>query len=131
MEANKHEMNRFTLPLLALSALAACATVDARTPALAGTAVPLDQPVAVGNLVATPLAVVEDSRCPINARCVRAGDLIVSTRITGNGWTETAPLKLGEPHATHGNTIMLSSGEPGRMAGTAQTAPRDYRFTFE
>jgi len=121
------------LTFLAPFFLAACATTpmaDA-APAPAGTAVALGQAVTVGELVLTPYEVVTDSRCPINARCVWAGELIVSTRIDGPGWRETAELKLGEPHLAHGTSVMLSSGEPGRMAGAAETSPEDYRFTFE
>jgi len=121
------------LALLAPIFLAACATMPQPDlpPAPAGTAVALGQPVAVGELVLTPREVVTDSRCPINARCVWAGELIVSTRIDGPGWRETAELKLGEPHIAHGVNVMLSSGEPGRMAGADAPAPGDYRFTYE
>lgn len=84
----------------------------------------------VGKLVAVPQALVEDSRCPINARCVWAGRAVLSTRIYGPGFDETVPLVLGEPYATHGTTITLTSAEPGKMAG--QTVPMStYRFTFE
>ena len=119
--------------LLAPLLLAACATTplaDA-APAPVGTAVALGQSVSVGALVLTPLKVVTDSRCPINARCVWAGELVVSTQVDGPGWREVAELKLGEPKAVRGTNLMLSSGEPGRMAGAAETAPREYRFTFE
>ena len=46
----------------------------------------LGQPTRVGRLVVTPLRVAEDSRCPINARCVWAGRAVVQTRIDGPGW---------------------------------------------
>ena len=36
----------------------------------------------VGTLAVTPLRVVEDSRCPINARCIWAGRLILTTAMT-------------------------------------------------
>ena len=65
----------------------------------------------------TPQAVVEDSRCPINARCVWAGRLVLSTRIKGAGWRETVKLTLGQPYATHGAGLALVSAEPGKMAG--------------
>lgn len=112
--------------LLALPALllAAACTVIPDTPlvdgppaAAAGTPVPLGQPVWAGRLVATPMMVVEDSRCPMNARCVQAGRLVVATRIDGTGWRETVPLTLGEPHETHGTRITLVSGTPERMVG--------------
>lgn len=122
--------------LAATCALVGCATyqtgptVDDGRAAPAGTAVGLGQPVRAGSLVITPKAVSEDSRCPENARCVWAGRLIVSTRIDGTGWRETAPLTLGVPHATHGTTITLVSGLPEKQAGQ-ENAPEAYRFTFE
>lgn len=109
------------LPLLALAS--ACAAipdtplVDGPPAADAGTQVRLGEPVWVGKLVATPMMVVEDSRCPMNARCIQAGKLVVATRIDGTGWRETVPLTLGEPHATHGTSVTLVSGTPEKVAG--------------
>lgn len=124
-------------PALLLTALSACAVIpDAPRPEIAplpaGTPVALGQAVTVGSVVAMPMAVVEDSRCPINARCVWAGRLVVTTRIDGAGWRETADLTLGEPWSTRGLTLALVSGEPGRLAGEGQDIPKDaYRFTYE
>lgn len=128
---------RIWAPALLLAALPACAVIpDAARPesvgAAQGTPVALGQPVKVGALVATPMAVVEDSRCPINARCAWPGRLVVKTRIDGAGWRDTADLTLGEPWSTHDVILVLTSGEPGRMAGTAEeTPPSAYRFTYE
>ncbi len=124
-------------PLALLTALGACTTIPdaggvASVSLPQGSAAALGQRVAVGTMVVTPQAVVEDSRCPINARCVWAGRLVVKTRIEGQGWRETADLTLGEPYATHGTALALTSGEPGRMAGEGKETPKDaYRFTFE
>ena len=104
-------------------------TPDGPAPAIEGTAVALGQPVQVGRLVATPIAIVEDSRCPADARCVWAGRLVVSTRLQGPGWRETPELALGEPYATHATTITLISGRPERQAGS-EIAPERYRFAY-
>lgn len=123
--------------LLAALSLAACAVIpDAPRPESVavpqGTPVALGQPVEVGSVVATPMAVVEDSRCPINARCIWAGRLVVKTRIDGAGWRETHDLTLGEPFGTHDVVIALVSGEPGREAGEGKDTPKEaYRFTYE
>jgi len=128
-------MNRL-LTLAPLLLAAGCATipsgpiVENGPPAAEGSAVALGHPVVVGRLVATPQAVVEDSRCPENARCVWAGRLIVSTRIDGAGWRETAPLTLGTPYATHGTAITLVSGIPEKRTDF-ESKPGDYRFAFE
>lgn len=121
--------------LLVPLALCACAVIpDAPivtgTPLPEGTAVALLQPVAVGEVVVTPREVVEDSRCPVNARCVWAGRLIVRTRIDGAGWRDTADINLGETYGTHGHVIALVAGEPGTVAGQ-ETPPDAYRFTYE
>ena len=121
-------MKLFALPALAL--LGACSTVSDGDAICPGGLVPLGQPVRVGRLVATPLEVVEDSRCPENARCITAGRLIVSTEIEGLGWHETLPLTLGEHYATHGTSITLVTGLPEQQAGR-HPVPADYRFAFE
>jgi hypothetical protein len=124
-------------PVLLLAALSACAVIpDAPSPESAalpqGSAAAIGQAVQVGSVVVTPIAVVEDSRCPINARCISAGRLVVRTRIDGAGWRETDTLALGEPYRTHDVVIALASGEPGRIAGEGQeTPPSAYRFTYE
>ena len=83
-----------------------------------------------GALVVTPQAVVEDSRCPINARCVWAGRLVLQARIAGKGWSETANLTLGQPYATHGAGLALVSAEPGKLAGSPPSPPASL-FGFE
>jgi hypothetical protein len=132
-----HTCVRMGSPALLLASLAACAVIPdapivAGVPVAQGGAVALGQPVLVGSVVATPMEVVEDSRCPINARCVWAGRLVVRTRIDGAGWRETADLTLGEPFGTHDVVLALVSGEPGRVAGEGkETLPADYRFVYE
>ncbi len=126
----------FRYALLAvLAPLAACtvipdAPIVAATPRDEMTPVAIDQPVRVGSVVVTPKRVVEDSRCPINARCVWAGRLIVETRIDGAGWRDTTNITLGETYATHGQIVALVSGEPGRMTN-AEPVPSQYRFVYE
>ena len=131
-------MTNLTLPAalcFAMLATSACTVIpDAPivigTPLPEGTIVALDQPVAVGDIVVTPKEVIEDSRCPINARCVWAGRLIVRTRIDGAGWRDTADITLGETYGTHGRVIALVSGEPGKTT-QAEIDPADYRFIYE
>ena len=118
------------------AALAACSTFD-DAPLVEG---PVPQPqetmVALGQnvfvaprLVATPVRVYEDSRCPINARCVWAGRLILETRIDGQDWQEMRYFTLGEPQWVRDRYVTLVAAEPGQMAGR-ETAPAAYRFAF-
>lgn len=122
--------------LLAPLALGACAHAQDTPIAGAGHIQPsgmvaLGQSVRVGKLIATPLEVAEDSRCPMNARCVWAGRVILVTRIDGTGWSETVPLTLGEPHGTpRGVSITLTSVSPERVTST-EPVLGEYRFGFE
>ena len=122
---------------LAPLALAACVVVpepDSTPPAPEKTPVALGQSVNVGDLTVTPLKVVEDSRCPINVRCVWAGRLIVETHMEGTTpdgtWRDSANITLGETYGTHGRVIALVSGLPEKNA-ERETAPGEYRFVYE
>lgn len=124
---------RSFLALAAPALLAACMVLpapDTTPPLPPGSAVALHQKVRVGDITVTPVAVVEDSRCPIDARCVWAGRLVVRTQIDGDGWRDTADMRLGETFGTHGRVIALVSGEPGKTA-ERETPPEAYRFTYD
>ncbi|WP_343806827.1 hypothetical protein [Alteraurantiacibacter aestuarii] len=121
-------------PLLLLGACATIADapiVDGGPVQPEGSIVAIGEPVALGELVLTPMRVTQDSRCPINARCVWAGEITVETRIDGAGWRETLPLTLGEAQTVRGHAISLVSAEPGQMAGSDPVRPGEYRFAFE
>ena len=120
---------RSTLSLLAALALSACATLPAAAPVRGDGFAFLGQSTRVGSFIVTPQAVVEDSRCPINARCVWAGRLVLTTDIKGSGWQEVRNLTLGEPAALHGTTLSLTSAEPGKLAGEqAPAVPTTFGF---
>ena len=116
--------------MFASLALGACATLPTAAPVRGDGRAHLNEATRVGALVVTPRAIVEDSRCPINARCVWAGRAVVRSEVAGAGWRETLNLTLGERVITHGASLALISVEPGKMAG-AEAQPLDYRFGFE
>ena len=117
--------------LAAAFALSACAAVPVPGSPIRGDGLAtVGQSTRVGALVVTPQALVEDSRCPINARCIWAGRLVLKTRIDGTGWRETVDLTLGQPYATHGTGLALVSAEPGKMAGSPPSPPASL-FGFE
>jgi hypothetical protein len=120
---------RKTLLLPTLALLGAC-TGGPPVFSTEGTTVPIAEGVHVGALAAVPQVLLEDSRCPMNARCVWAGRVVLSTRIYGPDFDETVPLTLGEPYATHGMTITLVSVLPEKQAGEETPAPL-YRFGFD
>ena len=119
--------NRTLLSVFAL--LGACASAPPLFSA-DGTPVAIPEGVHVGRLVAVPQVLLEDSRCPMNVRCVWAGRVVLSTRIYGPDFDETVPLTLGEPYATHGTSLTLVSALPEKQAGEAIPAPT-YRFGFD
>ena len=114
-----------TVPLLALLALASCAAVPQRD-YVNGPTAPLNEFAALDGLTVRPLAVIEDSRCPLLVRCVWAGRVRISAEVRGEGVRE---LTLGEPVATSGGTLTLVDVRPSKRTPEA-IAPRDYQFTF-
>ncbi len=113
------------LVLPALS-LAACATVPTSAePQWVG----IGQTVRSGPLTIRANALVEDSRCPMNARCVWAGRVVVDVTLTHDGQMTRANLILGEPRVLASGSVMLDSVEPGRQTQVTLT-PADYRLHF-
>ncbi len=124
---------RFAL-LLALPTLGACAIIPdtprvGQEAASQGTPIAIGQSAWLGDAIVTPLALVEDSRCPADAQCVQAGKLTVSTRITSTHWQQTVPLTLGEPYRVMSRNFVLVSATPTKNAGQ-EIPPGAYRFAF-
>ena len=123
------------LATLALLSLSACAIIPdtprvGQEAASQGTAVGLGKAVWAGDVILTPQAVKEDSRCPVDATCVWAGKLTVTTRITATHWAQTAQITLGEPYEVMGRTFVLASATPEkRSEGTIPSG--EYRFVYE
>lgn len=74
-----------------------------------------------------------DSRCPVDVRCITAGDATVALFLTGGGAADATQLvhTLDEPHeARHGAwSVALVRLEP-RPVSTRKTPLRDYRVTL-
>jgi hypothetical protein len=113
-------------PLVAALALAACATLPAAT----GPSATIGEIAGVGTFRVRPIEVVEDSRCPINARCVWAGRLILRAEVSKRGFRQVRNLVLGEAQDVPGGKLTLESAEPGKLAGE-QPPPPPTRFTFK
>jgi len=120
--------------LFALPVLGGC-TIIPDTPRVGQEAASQGRPIALGqsawlgDAIVTPLAVVEDSRCPVDAQCIQAGKLTVRTRITATHWQQTVPLTLGEPHQAMNRSFLLAAVSPTKSAGQ-EIPPGAYRFTF-
>lgn len=116
--------------LIALPLLAGCVTPDAHAVS-DNTPVALGQTAVLGEVSITPLEVTEDSRCPINARCVWEGQLVVQVRIERATNVQTRGLTAREPSSIGPGMIELTEVLPLPMAGEGEEiAAEDYRFTF-
>jgi hypothetical protein len=120
--------------LAGVLALAGCA--PAGPPAMAAEAIDSSRNVAiggtarVGGVAVTPLAVLEDSRCPKDVTCIWAGRVLIRARIAAAGRTSEAEMELGKPLTTSGNAaIVLAQVWPERTSGVA-IGSDDYRFVF-
>lgn len=75
-----------------------------------------------------PLEVVEDSRCPQNARCVWAGRLRVRVNVEGVGEREVI-LDEGAVETPRGSFTMVAAS-PGPWTDWPENARPAYRFGF-
>lgn len=119
---------RMFLPLAAVSALSACATIppDADGIARAGIA----QTAYVNGPKVTPLAVLEDSRCPLRTQCIWAGQVRVLVRLqTGQGY-RNEELTSGKPIQVMDGLLTLVETRPEPVAGGAPIDKSDYVFGF-
>ena len=128
---------RSALTLLAPLLLAACATAPMMPPpsplVISGSAtatVGFGAQAMLNGLTIVPLQLLEDSRCPINARCVWAGRLILRTQFSAGGPRETRDFTLGTPQAVPGGTLTLVGAEPAKLAGSPGNPPANL-FSFE
>ncbi|MCW1431139.1 hypothetical protein [Novosphingobium sp. JCM 18896] len=112
---------------LALAASLATGSAGAAPPASDRALARIGETVRVHGVRVTPLRVIEDSRCPQNARCVWAGRVRISARIAG----VVRELTLGEPFAVRGGGVQLSAVVPERTTLQGTIPPRAYRFGFE
>jgi hypothetical protein len=117
----------FPLTLLAI-ALAGCATVQPDSDGIAWAGI--GQTAYVNGPKVTPLAVMEDSRCPMNARCIWAGQVRLTVRIdTGAGY-QTREITSNKPIPVADGTLELVEVTPDRVAGGEPIRRRDYSFGF-
>lgn len=129
--------------LAAFPLLAGCAANTAlpppQKPVPAATAEPtaplirarIGETVSVDGPKVKPLAVLEDSRCPMNARCVWAGRVRIRVRIDLGSGSQVRELTQGEPVQVADGSLELVEVQPDRpMTNEPNLAPADYRFGF-
>lgn len=116
--------------LIACSALlAGCVTYNVRDGGIVHAE--LGQRVYVDGPHVTPLAVLEDSRCPQGVQCVWAGQVRINARVELKGGDSQRELELtlGKPVQIADGSLELVEVEPDAVAN--QTIyPEEYRFGF-
>lgn len=116
--------------LAAAFALSACAKTRDQTPLADASNVALGQQAYADGPIIQPIAVLEDSRCPMNARCIWAGRVRVKMLwIRGNGEKQPFEATLGEATPIADGSITLESVRPDKMTNV-ELKPADYRFSF-
>ncbi len=121
-----------TIPIAAL-ALAGCATASGDAAGRPGEPARvayggLHQNIRVGHLIVRPVAVTEDSRCPVGVTCVWGGRVVLRVRVTGMGGDQTIS-SIEALALPRGGALELISVTPARTAGRPDT-PAPYRFGF-
>ena len=115
-------MRPLLVPLVLM--LAGCASVpEGATDGVARAA--LNQRVYVDGPYVTPLALVEDSRCPADVQCVWAGRTCATVRIDLGSRREVRDLCSDRPLQVADGTLSLVEVLPARAISGA---PRHYRF---
>ncbi|MGH8338367.1 MAG: hypothetical protein ACRETL_16430 [Gammaproteobacteria bacterium] len=112
---------------LAAAALAACATVSDSV--ADGSDVRLGQTAYIDGPKIRPIAVIEDSRCPMNARCVWAGQVRLKALWVRPSGNQEIELTLGKAKPLADGALTLTSVRPDKSTDRA-IAPQDYRFSF-
>ena len=84
----------------------------------------------------TPIAVVEDSRCPPDVLCIQAGKLVVSAVFENGTVKQTAELEPGGSMRVKGGMLTLQQATPpppattGEDSSDAKAAPLRVSYTF-
>ena len=109
--------------------LSACVTTGSTTPLPDGSDVGLGQRAYVDGPIVQLVEILEDSRCPMNARCVWAGRVRVKMIWwRGNGEKQPFDVTLGESTPLADGAIRLESVRPEKMTNVT-LKPEDYRFS--
>jgi hypothetical protein len=118
--------------ILSLAALMASSCVTTPVVLQNGDNVALGQAANVGGPVIRPVRVLEDSRCPINARCIRAGDVRVLVEIVQPRGKSAVEVSLTHSAQIADGELTLTNVNPNRgMTNSPGPKPGDYRFSFK
>lgn len=111
-----------------LAGLSACASIPPDSDGIARAGIA--QTAYVNGPKVTPLAVMEDSRCPVRTQCVWAGQVRILARIETAAGSQTAEMTSGKPVPVMNGLLELVETRPDRVAGAPPIASTDYTFGF-
>ncbi|MDT0576908.1 hypothetical protein RM533_12080 [Croceicoccus sp. F390] len=89
----------------------------------------LGEHVISGDWQLTPLAVLEDSRCPVDAQCIHAGKVIVLADLANGSQRARIELETGKQHQILDVNVVLVSVLPPKKAERL-IHRSDYLFIF-
>lgn len=122
---------RTALACAAAFTTAACATANVPPRDCEGIeCVALDEEFVAGAVSVTPIEVLEDSRCPINARCVWAGQVRIRAQVEREGQETVVELTSGESLPVFSGNLTLSQVWPAVTTQEPISGPENYRFHF-
>ena len=92
----------------------------------------IEKPVTGLGVTITPLAVLEDSRCPSDVTCIQAGTVRLSAkvRIDQQGVETMETFSIGVPVSIGGGTVTLVSVSPNKSQNSEITLS-SYQFMFQ
>lgn len=119
-----------TLSLVTAATVSACAATRDVTALRDAANVAIGQRAYADGPLIQPVAVIEDSRCPVGVACVWAGRVRVKMLwLRPNGEAQPFEAVLGEPTPLADGTITLESVHPDKRPDRPIKAG-DYRFAF-
>src|SRR3989338_7390626 len=95
-----------------------------------GTTASLNQRILSNGVYITPVKVESDSRCPIDVRCIWAGEVTLKVKLEKGGISKEVTIKQDVPFAFQGSEVSLVGVSPENEAGKPFTQEA-YRFTFK
>ncbi len=111
-------------PLAAQSVAVATTSGGAQSRSSVTVTAAFGRAVRINHMILRPVTIVQDSRCPANANCVWAGQLIVDFENAGRARIR---LEQGKPLAISGGRLTLVGSSPQPVAGR-KIPPQAYRF---
>jgi len=90
----------------------------------------IDQGISALGVKVTPLAIIEDSRCPIDAQCIQAGTVRVRAQLQSGLGAADQIFKLNQAITTEAEIVTLIQVTP-QPASTVTITPGEYEFVFQ